>query len=72
MLVSPNMLKYGTRTMLDDRTLDDLERELRMPVAVGGADLGALYRSVLDGPEGVYLPSFGFSTHAIKEAAKQH
>ncbi|HZW28895.1 MAG TPA: DUF512 domain-containing protein, partial [Trueperaceae bacterium] len=71
-LVSPNMLKYGTRTMLDDRTLDDLERELRMPVAVGGADLGALYRSVLDGPEGVYLPSFGFSTHAIKEAAKQH
>jgi len=71
-LVSPNMLKYGTRTLLDDRTLDDLERELSMPVAVGGTNLGELYRSVLDGPEGMYLPAFGFSTHAVKEAAKQH
>lgn len=72
LLLSPNMLKYGTQTMLDDRTLADLERELRMPVAVGGTDLGELYGSVLRGPAGTYLPSFGFSTHAIKEAAKQH
>src|SRR5690606_42160579 len=72
LLLSPNMLKYGTQTMLDDRTLPELEAELRMPVAVGGTDLGELYGSVLRGPAGTYLPSFGFSTHAIKEAAKQH
>jgi len=72
LLISPNMLKYGTRTLLDDRTVEDLERELRMPVAVGGADLSQLYTTVLRGPEGSYLPAFGFSTHAVKEAAKQH
>ena len=72
LLLSPNMFKYGTEVMLDDRTLSDLRRELRMPVAVGGTDLAELYRSVLQGPDGSHLPSFGFSTHAIKEAAKQH
>ncbi len=72
LLVSPNMFKYGTQTMLDDRTLPELQAELRMPVAVGGTDLAELYRSVLHGPESRHLPSFGFSTHAIKEAAKQH
>src|SRR5690606_29902781 len=36
LLLSPNMFKYGTETMLDDRTRTDLERELGMRVAVGG------------------------------------
>ena len=71
-LLSPNMLKYGTETMLDDRTLDDLRAELRMPVEVGGTNLGELGRAILAGHGAHALPSFGFSTHAIKEAAKQH
>ncbi|MFO7545038.1 MAG: DUF512 domain-containing protein [Trueperaceae bacterium] len=72
LLLSPNMLKYGTETMLDDRTLDDLRAELRMPVEVGGTNLAELGRAIFGG-HGVHaLPSFGFSTHAIKEAAKQH
>ncbi len=72
LLLSPNMFKYGTQTMLDDRTLPELQEELRMPVAVGGTDIAELYRSILHGPAERYLPSFGFSTHAIKEAARQH
>ena len=72
LLLSPNMFKYGTQTMLDDRTLPELQDELRMPVAVGGTDIAELYASILDGPAERYLPSFGFSTHAIKEAARQH
>jgi hypothetical protein len=47
--VSPNVLKYGTETMLDDRTLDDLRRDLRMRVEVGGTHLGEL---VADHPRG--------------------
>ncbi|HEX7002397.1 MAG TPA: DUF512 domain-containing protein [Trueperaceae bacterium] len=72
LLLSPNMFKYGTQTMLDDRTLPELQDELGMPVAVGGTDVAELYRSILHGPAERYLPSFGFSTHAIKEAARQH
>ena len=72
LLLSPNMFKYGTKTMLDDRTLEDLQSELRMEVAVGGTDLAALFDSVVRGPATSHLPSFGFSTHAIKESAKQH
>ncbi len=72
LLVSPNMLKYGTETMLDDRTLSDLRRELRMPVEPGGTDRAELVRSVLTGAGERHLPQFGFSTHAVKEAAKQH
>ncbi len=72
LLLSPNMFKYGTQTMLDDRTLPELQDELGMPVAVGGTDLAELYASVLHGPAERHLPSFGFSTHAIKEAARQH
>jgi NifB/MoaA-like Fe-S oxidoreductase len=71
-LVSPNVLKYGTETLLDDRTLDDLRRELRMPVEVGGTTLAELAETILSGAGARHLPQFGFSTHAIKEAAKQH
>ncbi len=72
LLLSPNMFKYGTETMLDNRTRADLERELRMRVEVGGKDLGELFGAVLSGRGASQLPSFGFSTHAIKESAKQH
>ena len=72
LLVSPNVLKYGTETLLDDRTLDDLRRELRMEVEPGGTDLNELARAVLSGVGERHLPQFGFSTHAVKENAKQH
>ena len=72
LLVSPNVLKYGTETLLDDRTLDDLRLELDMAVEVGGTNLAELVETILSGVGERYLPQFGFSTHAIKEAAKQH
>jgi putative radical SAM enzyme (TIGR03279 family) len=72
LLVSPNVLKYGTELLLDDRTLDDLRRELRMEVEVGGSSLGELAASVLSGAGALSGPQFGFSTHALKEAARQH
>ena len=72
LLLSPNMFKYGTETMLDDRTRSDLEQELGMRVMIGGTDLGQLFETILSGSGSNFLPSFGFSTHAIKESAKQH
>ena len=72
LLVSPNVLKYGTETLLDDRTLDDLRRELRMRVEVGGTRLGELVASILGGEGRAALPQFGFSTHAVKEGSGQH
>jgi putative radical SAM enzyme (TIGR03279 family) len=72
LLLSPNMFKYGTETMLDDRTLTDLREELNMDVVIGGTDVAQLHAAILDGNRSDHLPSFGFSTHAIKEAAKQH
>jgi putative radical SAM enzyme (TIGR03279 family) len=72
LLLSPSVLKYGTETLLDDRTLDDLRRELRMQVEVGGRDLGELVASILGAGVGTSTPQFGFSTHAIKEGAGQH
>ena len=72
MLVSPNVLKYGTERLLDDRTLDDLRTELRMEIEVGGSNLAELYSAILSGGGASKLPQFGFSTHAIKEASKQH
>jgi NifB/MoaA-like Fe-S oxidoreductase len=66
------MFKYGTETMLDDRTLTDLREELNMDVVIGGTDVAQLHAAILDGNRSDHLPSFGFSTHAIKEAAKQH
>jgi NifB/MoaA-like Fe-S oxidoreductase len=70
--VSPNVLKYGTELLLDDRTLDDLRRELRMEVEVGGSSVGELASSILSGAGAHGGPQFGFSTHALKEAARQH
>lgn len=72
LLISPNMLKYGTETLLDDATLDDLRSRLAMPVETGGSTLAQLARSAVLGSGERNLPSFGFSTHAVKEAAKQH
>jgi putative radical SAM enzyme (TIGR03279 family) len=73
LLVSPSMLKYGTETFLDERTLGDLRRELRMDVRVGGRDLRELVATILARPgDGARpVPQFGFSTHAVKEAARQ-
>ncbi|UCH26176.1 MAG: DUF512 domain-containing protein [Trueperaceae bacterium] len=69
MLVSPNVLKFGTETLLDDRTLDDLRRELGMEVAVGGSHLAQLAETILSlVPRRSHLPQFGYSTHAVKES----
>ena len=72
LLVSPNVLKYGTEQLLDERTMDDLRRDLRMQVEVGGTNLAELVETILSGVGDRHLPQFGFSTHAIKESAKQH
>ena len=72
LLLSPSMLKYGTETLLDDRTVDDLRRELGMAVAVGGQDLRELAQTIIEGTPASALPQFGYSTHAVKEAAGQH
>jgi putative radical SAM enzyme (TIGR03279 family) len=73
LLLSPSMLKYGTETFLDERSLDDLRRDLRMDVAVGGRDLRELVETIVTGGDGASRsPQFGFSTHAVKEAARQH
>ncbi len=72
LLVSPNVLKYGTETMLDERTLDDLRSELDMAVEVGGTNLRELADVIFSGVGERHMPQFGFSTHAVKEAAKQH
>lgn len=72
LLVSPSMLKYGTETLLDDRTLDDLRRELEMRVEVGGTHVGELFEAILGGHARGHGPQFGFSTHAVKESAGQH
>ncbi len=72
LLVSPSMLKYGTETLLDDRNLDDLRRELGMAVEVGGQDLGELVDAIVSGACASRQPQFGYSTHAVKEAAGQH
>lgn len=72
LLVSPSMLKYGTETLLDDRTLDDLRQALRMRVEVGGTNLAELCATVVGTGRATAVPQFGFSTHAIKEASGQH
>lgn len=72
LLVSPNMFKYGTEVMLDDRTRSQVEAELGMRVAVGGTNVAELIDTIVTGEVHDHLPSIGFSTHAIKEAAKQH
>jgi len=72
LLVSPNMLKYGTETLLDGTNLTELRERLGMRVDTGGTTLAELGRAILRGAGERNLPSFGFSTHAIKEASKQH
>ena len=72
LLVSPNVLKYGTETMLDERTLDDLRAGLKMQVEVGGTNLAELAGAILTGVGERHMPQFGFSTHAVKEAGRQH
>jgi putative radical SAM enzyme (TIGR03279 family) len=72
LLVSPNVLKFGTEKLLDERTLDDLREGLKMQVEVGGTNLAELTDTIITGVGERHLPQFGFSTHAIKEAAKQH
>jgi putative radical SAM enzyme (TIGR03279 family) len=72
LLLSPSMLKYGTETLLDDRTLDDLRGELGMRVEVGGRNLPELIARIVAGGHAAATPQFGFSTHAVKEAARQH
>jgi NifB/MoaA-like Fe-S oxidoreductase len=67
LLVSPNVVKYGTEIMLDERTLDDLRRELKMNVEIGGTNLAELVTAMLEGPSSLSLPQFGYSTHAVKE-----
>jgi putative radical SAM enzyme (TIGR03279 family) len=69
LLLSPSMLKYGSETLLDDRSLDDLRRELDMAVEVGGRDLRELAQAILVGAGAGRGPQFGYSTHAVKEAA---
>ena len=68
MLVSPNVLKYGTETLLDGKTLTDLRQELTMEVEVGGTNLAELAETILTGESKTYIPQFGFSTQAVKEA----
>lgn len=66
LIVPPTTLRYGTELMLDDVSLGELRRELRMDVRAGGATLGELAR-VLLGEDASAGPQFGFSTHAVKE-----
>ena len=72
LLVSPNVVRYGTEHLLDDVTLTELRQRLRMDVEVGGATLGELGHTILTGTPAAHGPRFGFSTHALKEAARQH
>lgn len=72
LLVSPNVLKFGTEKLLDERTMDDLREGLTMQVEVGGTNLTELVDTIISGVGERHLPQFGFSTHAIKETAKQH
>ncbi len=72
LLVSPNVLKFGTEKLLDERTLDDLREGLKMQVEVGGTNLAELADTIISGVGERHLPQFGFSTHAIKESVKQH
>ncbi len=67
LIVPPTTLRYGTELMLDDVSLDELRRELRMDVRAGGATLGELARVLLEGEVGGGL-QFGLSAHAVKES----
>jgi len=72
LLLSPNVVKYGTETLLDERTLTDLRAELQMDVQLGGTNLSELAHALTQQGGVSEQPQFGFSTHALKEASKQH
>lgn len=69
LLVSPNVLKFGTEVLLDEKTLTDLRQELAMEVQVGGTNLAELTRTIItdSNHHQHYNPQFGFSTHAVKD-----
>ncbi len=69
LLVSPNVLKFGTEMLLDERTLDDLRTHLKMDVEVGGTNLFELAQTIISGLSSKHLPQFGYSTHAVKEGS---
>ena len=49
-----------------------VEFGLRMQVEVGGTNLAELAGAILTGVGERHMPQFGFSTHAVKEAGRQH
>lgn len=69
LIVPPTTLRYGTELMLDDTSLTDLRRELRMEVRAGGATLGELARVILEGAQSSGH-QFGMSAHAVKDSAQ--
>ena len=69
LLVSPNVLKFGTEMLLDERSLDDLRTYLKMDVEVGGTNLFELAQTIISGLNNKHLPQFGYSTHAVKEGS---
>jgi putative radical SAM enzyme (TIGR03279 family) len=72
LLLSPNIVRYGTEILLDECSLDDLRNSLMMEVALGETSLGKLGKKILYGVSTSNGPSFGFSNHALKEASQQH
>jgi putative radical SAM enzyme (TIGR03279 family) len=68
LLVSPSTLKYGTETMLDETTLDDLRSDLRMDVRAGGTTIAQLTQAILEGARVDAVPQFGRSAQTVKEA----
>lgn len=70
LLVPPTTLRYGTELMLDDVSLSELSRELRMEVRSGGSTLAELTRVILEGVT-ASGPQFGYSAHAVKETRGQ-
>ena len=67
LLVSPSVLKFGTETLLDDLTMDDLRQQLEMDIQVGGSNIAELFQTILGQASNVVEPQFGYSTHALKE-----
>lgn len=47
LLIPNSMLRYGTETFLDDRTVQDLERELQTPIRITGQEGASLVHAVL-------------------------
>ncbi|MFC6591714.1 DUF512 domain-containing protein [Deinococcus lacus] len=69
LLVPPSTLRYGTELMLDDISLDELRRELKMEIRPGGSTLGELARVILEGAESSG-PQWGMSAHAVKDSGR--